>query len=899
MKKLLLAAGLFLALATPAAAQNTTCSDRPTGDSSNACANTRFVQNTAGAASIQPVNVVSLGAKCDWNGTTGTDDHVVIQNALNTYKNVLIPSQCYIGTSTLTFGNLAFATITGINSEWSAIIQASTNAPTISIVSTIPGLRIQHLGITKPSTVTALAGATGILYTGYNDLPVLDDIEVQKHFVGVSLSSTSYGKFQNSYIHDNLSDCVAIQNATILNDYQWNIDTVLAQSCGGWGFNVVTGTNTVLGIKSSQGTWTNAFTFNNTSGGIRFLGNASVPIQGIRLNSPFLGSDKGPELVLDTFNTSIGSHIITSPYLEFNTGGTCLSITANNNGGISIINPAFSTCFTSGINNAANNVFVIGGFITAANTFSIVNSGSIDVLHSDLLGSTSGPISNSGTYIGHLNIPASANTPFAVIDGGTGLALGVSGGVPCYTSTTTMASSVAQTANAILIGGGPGACPTPLVTGSGVNTWLSSPTTANLRAASNTRIALTANTTFNVATTGTDSNNCAAAPCLTIQRAYDNLANFYDLQGFTATIQLANGTYTSGLTTAKCVPGQNGTAGIQILGSATPANVIISVTSNDAFGLGETAFGSGTQGCTQITIGGMRLQTTTAGNEVNISGGGVGITIGTPGFPIDFGASAQNHIVGNHSAWAIAGTNNTISGGAVVAHAAALSGSNVALHNITETCVGSPAFGFFGYAEGGGSNVFLEGMTFTSCGTVTGSRYFASKFGNVITLGNATYLPGNSSGTTNYYGQYVGSASSIWGIADGGTGDALGVRLMMGGNSGTTTIAASTTAYAGVSTLDTTEANVYIPAAIAGTIKNMTVLTNGSPGAGNSWTATLRKTLAATAVTCQITTGLNICTDSTHSASFNSGDRYTIQIVASAGTPATNILWSFEFDPTP
>lgn len=39
-----LALGLLLALlATSASAQNTTCSNRPTGDSSNACANTRFV----------------------------------------------------------------------------------------------------------------------------------------------------------------------------------------------------------------------------------------------------------------------------------------------------------------------------------------------------------------------------------------------------------------------------------------------------------------------------------------------------------------------------------------------------------------------------------------------------------------------------------------------------------------------------------------------------------------------------------------------------------------------------------------------------------------------------------------------------------------------------------------
>src|SRR5882757_7263457 len=44
MRKILLALAL-LCFASPALAQNTQCPDRPVGDSSNACANTRFVGN--------------------------------------------------------------------------------------------------------------------------------------------------------------------------------------------------------------------------------------------------------------------------------------------------------------------------------------------------------------------------------------------------------------------------------------------------------------------------------------------------------------------------------------------------------------------------------------------------------------------------------------------------------------------------------------------------------------------------------------------------------------------------------------------------------------------------------------------------------------------------------------
>src|SRR5258708_37568086 len=49
MKRLLLALSLLSTLALgPSEAQNTTCADRPNGDISNACANTRFVMTNGG-----------------------------------------------------------------------------------------------------------------------------------------------------------------------------------------------------------------------------------------------------------------------------------------------------------------------------------------------------------------------------------------------------------------------------------------------------------------------------------------------------------------------------------------------------------------------------------------------------------------------------------------------------------------------------------------------------------------------------------------------------------------------------------------------------------------------------------------------------------------------------------
>lgn len=51
-------------------------------------------------------------------------------------------------------------------------------------------------------------------------------------------------------------------------------------------------------------------------------------------------------------------------------------------------------------------------------------------------------------------------TDLAVADGGTGLSSGTSGGIPYFSSATTMASSAALTANRLVLGGGAGAAPT-------------------------------------------------------------------------------------------------------------------------------------------------------------------------------------------------------------------------------------------------------------------------------------------------------------------------------------------------------------------------------------------------------------------------------------------------------
>lgn len=68
-------------------------------------------------------------------------------------------------------------------------------------------------------------------------------------------------------------------------------------------------------------------------------------------------------------------------------------------------------------------------------------------------------------------------------NGGLGITSGTSGGVPYFSSTSTIASSAALAANALVIGGGAGAAPSTTTTGTGVLTWLGTPSSANLASA--------------------------------------------------------------------------------------------------------------------------------------------------------------------------------------------------------------------------------------------------------------------------------------------------------------------------------------------------------------------------------------------------------------------------------
>lgn len=250
---------------------------------------------------------------------------------------------------------------------------------------------------------------------------------------------------------------------------------------------------------------------------------------------------------------------------------------------------------------------------------------------------------------------------------------------------------------------------------------------------------LTGNTTYYVATTGNDTTGTGAigAPWLTIQKAVDYIYQNVDTAGYTATIQVADGTYTGAIT----VSGQvRGGGEIRILGNTTtPANVAITVTGSTALRLDKSAV---------LSIAGVKISTITSGSCIVVTENSVIIFDGA----FAFGACASNHMSATYGGVIKANTAYTIDGNAA-AHWSADALGVIDVNSVTVTLTGSPAFSV-AFASCNTSKILAQGLTFS--GSATGVRYSVFQNGVINTSGGgASYLPGSIAGSASTGGQYV------------------------------------------------------------------------------------------------------------------------------------------------
>jgi len=264
----------------------------------------------------------------------------------------------------------------------------------------------------------------------------------------------------------------------------------------------------------------------------------------------------------------------------------------------------------------------------------------------------------------------------------------------------------------------------------------------------NIRKKLTGSRTYYVRTDGSDGNTGRTATSggafLTIQKAIDTIKNKIDLNGYDVTVQVADGTYTAGLTVKG---GWVGQGNVYVFGNTTtPANCVINATSADCFRAENGA---------ALVIRGFKMTTTTSGACI-VSYTGSYISCQA----LDFGSSAGSHFEAGTGGVILPDGNYTISGGAV-SHFHVGSEGMIFCSTITVTNGSAPTFSsyFAGCAEG---SISCGSVTWSST-AATGPFFLAHKNGTIdIGAANvASFFPGSISGTCNT-GGIIATTTRTW-----------------------------------------------------------------------------------------------------------------------------------------
>lgn len=249
-----------------------------------------------------------------------------------------------------------------------------------------------------------------------------------------------------------------------------------------------------------------------------------------------------------------------------------------------------------------------------------------------------------------------------------------------------------------------------------------------------TREKWTAARTYYVRPDGSDANNgltnTAGGAFLTGQRALDVIAT-YDLGGFTATVQIGDGTYTGALVVPLTLGGN-----IVIRGNATtPDNVLINVTGSCV----------AVQQPINLIVQDLKLQATVAGV---VAGRNSRVTCNN----VTFGTCGYSHVAVDSGGRVQIGATCKIAGSAP--SFANLDNGHLDITLAAFTLVGTPAF----------STAFItaQALAYARCvlptftGAATGKRYNLNT-NAVINVNSAgeNFLPGDVAGTRINGGQYL------------------------------------------------------------------------------------------------------------------------------------------------
>jgi len=258
------------------------------------------------------------------------------------------------------------------------------------------------------------------------------------------------------------------------------------------------------------------------------------------------------------------------------------------------------------------------------------------------------------------------------------------------------------------------------------------------------RVTLTSDLTMFVGGSGAnDANTCLSGnPCATVQRPFDLLRDRYDLAGHTVSVQLADGTYSTGLSLQGKLIGQLSPANLILRGNnANPSAVTVS----DTRGLTGADDGVGSPIFVAwggaLTVGGMHLVATYRSIWAHATSS---ITFGF----VDFGPAGDSHIVSDTGSLIRTFASYSISGSSG-AHYAVYGGTIYSFEPAnpaeltTVTINNFPNFGWFAFADGQGQIISPANRTTFTGAVGAAHKYQADGISLINTNGSGVnFFPG-------------------------------------------------------------------------------------------------------------------------------------------------------------
>lgn len=799
-RKLLLAAVLAFGV-SPAWAQNTQCSDRPAGDSTNACANTRFVGsaivnapvrkqltananyyvngNSSSTAICGPAGISTCAAGSDSNDCLTpataclTLQHVysIVNASTDMASNFIVTVYLAHNAGTQNY-RLACALGPAIGSSVNLFVRGDSSAPTATVIQPPSGaaaLAIKDLCTIDIHYVAFADNATndgaGFIQVGTSgNAGHLDigDVTFGGMTIGTKVSAGYLGTIAFTGVSTDSGNAPIAFAATHGGVIDFSIFTVTVSGTPAY--------STAYAYIAFGGSmlFTNT-TFSGSATGSRCLVQGPINTNNWNPNSVLPGNTNC------SLSQYVGSIAIPSgTTFAYGSSGQCLT-----SGGSATTFNAWTNCAGAGVPQNNLNTQTTNYTIQTTDCGKTIQAGT---------GST-------GLFT--VTLPAVAgfasNCVLAVYNGDT-LRGKILSGFPIPTASSP--NNILWAGDTIQVG---------IVNG----VWALLSQNARHRIVS-------ATTLFVDNTNGNDANDCLATTsgaCKTIQKAFDYL-NTWDGNAQSVTISVATGTYTNSVT----INGPfHGNPSVTLQGDiVTPSNVLLSTTSATAI----TVTNGGV-----LTLGGFKIVTATSGDSIFVSNASFLTVSGA----MEFGASARFHFNLSASSTVTVSANYTISGNAT--RHWNVSGSSVLFAPSTVTLSGTPAFTIFALATTGGS-VQCGSTTFSGSASVGTAQYNVSLQG---VLNNAGTLPGGTAGA----------------VASGGRVTTPGTPSQTSCGGGSPAVTAGSTDFSGSVTEGTTATGCTITFTTATTFKSCTV----SLSTGNAVGIT---TLGATLVVTHASLSSNV-----------------------------------------